>query len=146
MKKYKSQLKEIKILKESNSFHYEASIMYIVHEDSYEEGEGEQVNSWDNNIKDNTLKGLLQKVAREVNAKNYTMLDYQGNMNDYDWGTELWWNYLGDNHNNEASKMEIEKWKKDELQLYSVNAHIIISKVGKSPVSEMELKQIGIKI
>ena len=61
---FKEQKRYVKKFKEeTNSHHYEASILFDVYEDDYEQGEGRRVFSFKHAVKDKTLEGILKKIA-----------------------------------------------------------------------------------
>lgn len=149
IKKYQSIIESRKTppsLKESsNSNYFEARIFADTYEDDYKQGELEGGTSWTETIKDNTLQGLLKKVANYVNAHNVKDLEYQGDVNNYTDSTELWYSHLANDQNErEVSKSEIDLWKKGKLRLWSVNYHILLSSIGRTAVSPDLLKKFGI--
>lgn len=149
-KKYIKELEKIfenkKKIKEGNELSYEAHVFCDSFEDDYKKGEGEQANSWDQTFRGKDLKKILTDVASFVNAPSIKDLEYQGDVNEYPDMTELWYGYMGDENNSEASKQDLELFKKGKKQLWSIQCHINVSQVGKSKVSEDDLKKVGIKV
>ena len=120
-------------------------------EDDYNEGEGAQVNSWEAKEKANDLNSLLKKVADTVNAKNLSEFSKNVNseqMNDYNFATELSWDSLvdEDNYPVDQKSRDIDLWKKGQKTLYAARYHILISRVGESPVPANEFIKYGIEI
>ena len=142
MERYERKFK--KSLRESSGY-YKASMLVDVYEDSYKEGEGQHVNSWESKIKANDLNSLLKKVANEVGANRITDLEY-GNLNDYDWGSEIWYSIMvdEDNYPVKPNSPDFKMWKQGDKILYSQRWHIIVSRIGESPIPEQEFKKLGL--
>lgn len=51
-------------------------------------------------------------------------------------GTDIFISCIVDQHNNEPSSYEIDRWKKNELTLYSNDASIIVEKLERINLSE----------
>ena len=147
MKRYDSKFKKIK--ENDSNVSYKASVLVEMSEDDYERGYiGRSSIFKDFTLKNRDLEKLLEMVADEVYAPSHKDLEYQGNVNDYNFGTELWYSYIGDENGYPVTEKnpKYKQWKNGEIVLYGVSAHIIVSRVGESPVSEDELKQAGIKV
>jgi hypothetical protein len=107
---------------------YKANIEYIAYEDSYEHGELDQVNRWNEIIEADTQSELRNKILEATYSKWEDLDDEQ--MNEYDWCTEYHTSYLANEDNQgSASESEIEAWKRGELKLYAINCHICVTEV-----------------
>lgn len=133
MKKYKSKIKEA-----NQKVSYRAKIFVDTVEDSYNDGEGEAGNSWDETFEKKDLISLLSVIEDYCNAPS-RQLQYE-DINNYDGATELWWTDLVNDNNYKASPAEISLWKKGQKKLWSAHYHILISKIGEFAVEKDELK------
>ena len=140
MERYKKKFKE-----ETGLLHYEASILFDVYEDDYEQGEGRRVNSFKYAVNDKTLEGILKRVANEVDAKSIKEF-YYDNINDYGDSTELWYEHMvdGPDAGTPANEQDIQLWKQGKKKLYSVSCYIRLSSVGKTAVDVGLLRKLGI--
>lgn len=113
---------------------YKAQIEFIAYEDSYEQGELEQVNIWEETLLADTQSELRNKILDATYSKWEDLDEEQ--MNEYDWCTEYHTSYLA-NENNEgdASEEEIEQWKLGKLKLYAINCHILVTEVTEKKAS-----------
>jgi hypothetical protein len=102
--------------------------IYSVHDvylDSYENGELEQVNHY-------TMKSEIHATNPKEAIKEYfkTILCYDFNINDAMISENdkniLYYSNLVDNGNVQASKNEIEQWRKNQIKLYSNNTTLFI--------------------
>jgi hypothetical protein len=101
---------------------YSAHDIYI---DSYENGELENVNHF-------TMGSEIKATNPKEAIKEYfeTILCYDFNINDAIISENdkniLYYSNLVDNDHMQASKNEIEKWKKNQIKLYSNNTTLFI--------------------
>jgi len=90
-----------------------------VHEDSYEEGEGDWVNSWmdqTRNFKTEDLKDIRKFLTEYFEKEHYTELTSE---HIDDLLCDLQYSILIDAENCKASRSEIEQWKLGKKKLYS---------------------------
>jgi hypothetical protein len=88
-----------------------------IFEDSYENGEGKQVNSY--RMEAEILAGSPAEALEKYSSK-ILGFDLDSENLDIDEETGLFWaNILVDKDNMQASIEQVEKWKKDEIALYS---------------------------
>ena len=132
-------------LKEAKSRgHYKADIFVDVYEDDYEQGEGDNVNSYTlATLTNQSFRGLVNELEDYVGEKRGWEC---ANINNYEWASEIHTSQLQDSYGNEASKYDIDMWKDGNKQLYSAHFHILVSRVGESPVSADEFKAVGLKL
>lgn len=113
---------------------YKAQIEFSAYEDDYNEGEGEHVNTWHETLEADTQSELRNKVLEATYSKWEHLDDDQ--INEYDWCTEYHTSYLANAENQgDASKSDIEQWKKGELKLYAINCHILVTEVTETKAS-----------
>lgn len=113
---------------------YKAEIEFTAYEDDYNEGEGNHVNTWMQTITADTKSELRNEILAATYSKWENLDDDQ--MNEYDWCTEYHTSYMANEDNQgDASKSEIELWKKGELKLYAVNCHILVTEVTEKKAS-----------
>lgn len=111
---------------------YKATIHFDAYEDSYEQGELDHVNSWTDEIVKDTKGELQQAILDATYQDDFSTVDDE-QMNDYDWCTEYHTTYLANEDNQgDASKQEIEQWKKGEIKLYAINCHILVTKITET--------------
>ena len=125
-----------------------------VHEDSYEDGEGAFVNSWDLNeyagLRFNSLQEVIDLIAnRGIYSKDYTKpenwlaFEYDAKEGTLRLDTDV----LVDADIHTADDNDIERWKKGELKLY--NAHYFVyvrcdyTAVVPKDAIERETKDLG---
>ena len=115
-----------------------------IYEDSYEEGEGERVNSFGEKVNKSFSSGeeLLEYINDNIlyhNAKkeHYNIMD----------DGRIVTSVLVDEDNSAASENEIEKWKKGDKKLYSANYNFYITLTQEKTPSADELsKLLGISV
>ena len=115
-----------------------------IYEDSYEEGEGEHVNSFGEKVNKSFSSGeeLLEYISNNIlyhNAKkeHYNIMD----------DGRIVTSVLVDVDNSSASKSEIEEWKKGNGKLYSANYNFYVTLTHEKTPSDEELsKMLGISI
>jgi hypothetical protein len=115
-----------------------------IYEDSYEEGEGEHVNSFGEKVNKSFSSGeeLLEYINDNIlyhNAKkeHYNIMD----------DGRIVTSVLVDVDNSSASKSEIEEWKKGNGKLYSANYNFYVTLTHEKTPSDEELsKMLGISI
>lgn len=114
---------------------YKATIYHDLVEDKYEEGEvGDIISSWSYTHEADTQSELRNKVLEATYSK-WEDLDGE-QINEYDWCTEYHTAYMVDKYNDgDVSASEIEKWKRGEIELFSVNCHILVTKVTEEKAS-----------
>jgi len=129
---------------------YKAIIEAAEHSDHYEEGESvKPLRTWDKEIENNDLKTLLIEISLYIlGSKDFKDILSHDNINDYDWGSELW-----------ASKGPLDKkgiivtprhkdWDdfvSGKIEFKVINYHIIISKTIESAPVDLELSRLGLK-
>ena len=86
--------------------------------DSYEEGEGEEVNYYTEKaeVKAETVNEAIQQYFDETLCYSF---DFKHAAIDEENNNVLYYSNLVDAENCEASESEIEKWKQNNLTLYS---------------------------
>ena len=99
-----------------NQFKYFVKSSHDIFEDSYENGEGKQVNSYRMEahiLGDSPIEALERYSSR--------ILGYELDAEDIDHeNTGIFYaNFLVDKDNLQASPEQVEKWKKGEIMLYS---------------------------
>jgi hypothetical protein len=95
--------------------------VHSVYIDSFENGEHEHVNEYSLEAKitaETIQKAIETYFEKELFVSNFDLKNTEVVEN------HLEYNYLVDNDNCPASEGEIERWKKDEITLYSNNASI----------------------
>jgi hypothetical protein len=109
-----------------------------VYEDSYEEGEGSLINSYSNKeykgelVSPHQLIALLHDEIYTSNDPNdYAILD-----------GAIFTSQLVDIDGSKASKSEIERWKKGDLELFSENIRISVSIVYPTETTDEELSKL----
>jgi len=101
--------------------------IHNVYIDSYNEGEGKHVNSYDI---ESIVKAETIREAVEHHFNNTIFLPFNFEQADTNEDkTVLWWSNLVDEDNGHAQQYQIEKWKKGEKELYSNNIKIMISEI-----------------
>lgn len=106
---------------------FKVTTHHTVYIDSYEQGEGKQVNFY---TVDTEVKAETIREAAEHHFNNTIFLPFkfeQAEANEDK--TVLWWSNLVDEDNGHAQQYQIEKWKKGEKELYSNNIEIMISEI-----------------
>jgi hypothetical protein len=114
-----------------------------VHEDDYENGEGDQVNSFADDVNKTfkTAKQLFDYINdkiiyKDIDAANYFAIE-DGRIT-----TSL----LVDSENIPASESQIEIWKKGELKLYTANYDFYIRLVSrKTPTTDDLANILGVE-
>ncbi len=115
-----------------------------VYEDSYNEGEGDHVNSFNGKVGKSfdSADELIKYINDEVIYKDMEKSDFSV-MDDGRIVTSL----LVDSENSPASKSQIAIWEKGDLELYSANYNFYIKLVAeKTPTSEELSKLLGIAV
>ena len=109
-----------------------------VYKDSYEEGETENVNNYNLNYIDGNLvspKELVNFLSKNIytseDSSDYVILD-----------NNIHTSQLQDADGSEASKSEIEEWKKGNLELYSANFVISVSIISEIEFNEQTLSSL----
>jgi|694.fasta_scaffold00239_13 hypothetical protein len=111
---------------------YYIESIHFVHIDNFTEGELEQVNSYSLNT--------FVKADSVHNAIESYIKDYLGYYFDWDNAENsedsaiLDYSELVDSDNTKASESEINKWKLDEITLYSNNYQIQVSEVVRKEI------------
>ncbi len=115
---------------------YKATIYFDANEDNYEQGEliDSPGANWEEVLTADTQSELRNKILEATYSK-WGDLDSE-QFNDYDWATEYHTSYLANEDNQgDASKSEIESWKQGKTRLWSVNCHILVTKVTEEKAS-----------
>lgn len=100
-----------------NQQNYLIKSSHDIFEDSYTNGEGKQVNSYQ--MEAQILAGSPAEALEKYSSK-ILGFDLDSQNLDIDEETGLFWaNFLVDKDNMQASIEDVEKWKKDEIKLYS---------------------------
>jgi len=114
------------------------SVSIDVYEDSYEEGEGKNVNSYSRNelegkiLNPNQLvKFLHDELYTSDEPTNYSILD-----------NAIFTSQLVDEDGSKASESEIDQWKKGNLNLYSENIRIGVSIIFPTETTDEELSKL----
>lgn len=109
---------------------YRAKIYFEAYEDTYEEGEAVKCdNIWNDTLEANTKEELKTKIVEAVYAPKFEDLDDE-QANKYEHATEYSYSYLANADNQgEATKAEIESWKKGFTRLWAINCHIMVTEV-----------------
>jgi len=106
---------------------FKVTTLHTVFIDSYENGEGKQVNFY---VIDSEFKAETPKEAIENHFNNVIYLPFKfDEAETSEDKTVLWWSNLVDEDNGHAQQSQIEKWKKGEKELYSNNIEIMISEI-----------------
>mgnify|MGYP003508894439 CR=1 FL=1 len=106
---------------------FKVTTNHTVHIDSYEQGEGKQVNFY---TIDSVIKTDNIQLAVENHFNNVVYLPFQYSNADYNEDkTVMFWSCLVDADNSEPNTSEIEAWKKGEEELYSNNIDIMVSEI-----------------
>ena len=106
---------------------FKVTTIHNVYIDSYNEGEGKHVNSYDI---ESIVKAETIREAVEHHFNNTIFLPFNFEQADTNEDkTVLWWSNLVDEDNGHAQQYQIEKWKKGEKELYSNNIKIMISEI-----------------
>jgi hypothetical protein len=114
------------------------SIYVDVYEDSYEEGEGQNVNSYSRNElvgkilnpKD-LIKFLNDELYTSDDPSDYSIMD-----------GAIFTSQLVDVDGSKASQSEIERWKKGDFELFSESIRIAISVVYPTETTDEELSKL----
>lgn len=125
-----------------------------VHEDSYEDGEGAFVNSWDLNeyagMRFNSLQEVIDLIAnRGIYNKDYTKPEnwMAFEYDDKDGTLRLDTDVLVDADTHPADDSDIEKWKKGEVELYNAHYYVYVrceyTAVVPKDAIERETKDLG---
>lgn len=125
-----------------------------VHEDSYEDGEGAFVNSWDLNeyagMRFNSLQEVIDLIAnRGIYNKDYTKPEnwMAFEYDDKDGTLRLDTDVLVDVNTHPADDSDIEKWKKGEVELYNAHYYVYVrceyTAVVPKDAIERETKELG---
>lgn len=111
-----------------------------VYEDSYEEGEGKHVQTYELDIKGKySLKELMKQLSYygySENPKDY----YFSDVNGY---SSIESDCTQNENGEEPSKSEVESWKKGEITLYNAHLFAHIYEIGVHDVSHEDAKEIG---
>jgi len=108
----------------------------IVHENSYEDGEGKYVNDWCDGSKNyqtknlNDIKGfLIEYFEKESGYDLYMTIEDIDELILYmDGGTEMHRDFLTDSENIRASQTEIEKWQSgQDRSRFCYNSLLMVS-------------------
>ena len=117
-----------------------------VHEDNYEEGEGDNVNNFSLDPINKTsnsassLIGDIRTIVKEFISEGNLYLTYNEKyMGIYD--NKLEYSATVDSNNGEPTKGEINNWKKGNFTLYTLRASFNIS-VNGSTLTDRTLKAI----
>lgn len=125
-----------------------------VHEDSYEDGEGAFVNSWDLNeyagMRFNSLQEVIDLIAnRGIYNKDYTKPEnwMAFEYDDKDGTLRLDTDVLVDVNTHPADDSDIEKWKKGEVELYNAHYYVYVrceyTAVVPKDAIERETEELG---
>tara|TARA_R110000868_G_scaffold409072_1_gene693858 strand:+ start:575 stop:925 length:351 start_codon:yes stop_codon:yes gene_type:complete len=106
---------------------FKVTTIHTVYIDSYNEGEGNYVNSFDIESTQKT-ETIREAIENHFNNTIYLPFNFEHAETNED-NKVMYWSNLVDEDNNEPSKYDIEKWKKEEKELYSNNIEIIISEI-----------------
>lgn len=114
---------------------YKAKIYFEAYEDIYSDGEQLNCdNQWDEELTAKTKEELKEAILQATYSK-WENVDKE-QINEYDWCTEYHTAYITNEENvADASKAEIEEWKKGELRLWAVHCHILVTKVTEEKTS-----------
>lgn len=103
---------------------FKVTTSHTVYIDSYKQGEGKHVNFY--TLKSEVITHTIQEAIQE-HFNNTVYLPFDYSKCDADEANEaIFWSNLVDENNEEPSKYDIEKWKKEEKELYSNNSYITI--------------------
>lgn len=94
---------------------------FDVYEDSYNDGEGKHVNSWDCQSEHDAIESALQQHFEQLG------LSYDVNLLLEDDGNR-WYSWMV-YEDSQATDKEIQLWKQGKLNLYSLHANIKIYKL-----------------
>lgn len=117
-----------------------------VYEDSYEEGEGKNVNSYDL-IKDVRIKTRFSSMKDLI--KEISSVGFSGNVKDYDVSDDddgrVYSSFLGDENNYPVTErdMDYKLWKNGEKVLYANNLSMTIEIIQARPLTYDEGKAFG---
>lgn len=114
---------------------FKINCMHSVHIDDYKKGELEMVNSYGTEaeiIAENT-KDAIQTFFETV---LFYRFDYSLSWVDED-SNALHYSNLVDTDNVEASKNEIEQWKKGKITLYTNNTYIKVHEVNEVKIPSL---------
>lgn len=106
---------------------FKVTTYHTVHIDSYEQGEGKQVNFYElvSEIKAETIREAI-----EEHFKNTVYLPFEFDRAEVNEDkTVMFWSNLVDADNSEPNTSEIEAWKKGEEELYSNNIDVLVSEI-----------------
>lgn len=106
---------------------FKVTTYHEVYIDSYENGEGKQVNFYTINSE---VKAETPREAIENHFNNVIYLPFkfeEAEVNEDK--TIMFWSCLVDEDNGHAQLSQIEKWKKGEKELYSNNIDIMVSEI-----------------
>ena len=113
-----------------------------IHEDSYEEGEGNYVNEFSENINmsfdsgKDLLEYIKSNIIYDSSAEFFVFEDGRVSCS-----------LMVDNNNSSASKSEIERWKKGEEKLYVADYSFTITIMQEETPSQEDLsKMLGINV
>lgn len=106
---------------------FKVTTHHTVYIDSYEQGEGKQVNFYE---LISERKAETPREAIEEHFKNTVYLPFEFDKADKNEdNTVMYWSNLVDADNSEPNTSEIEAWKKGQEELYSNNIEIMISEI-----------------
>ncbi len=106
---------------------FKVTTHHTVFIDSYENGEGKQVNFY---TIDSEVKAETPREAIENHFNNVIYLPFDFNKAEISEDKEcIFWSCLVDEDNGHAQLSQIEKWKKGEKELYSNNIEIMVSEI-----------------
>ena len=123
--------KPIKVMRQFNITSY-----HTVYEDSYENGEGQFVNCWDQSL---TVKAYTLDEAMKAYYENDLNWNWEPNSVFVD-EDALMDARLVDEDNCIATEKQTERWKRGELKLF--NQHVTIKVWELSPLNLEELQKL----
>lgn len=115
-----------------------------VHEDDYEEGEGDYVQSYDLDLKGtyDSIQALIRDISRQSvfpdSIKDYVFFDANGG--------EITSDVTVNNDNYEPSSKEVKAWERGELTLYSARLSCGIELVITKPMTNEDAEEMGLEV
>ena len=111
---------------------YRLTAQAEIHLDDYEQGQLEHRNSYTLPSQDyNSLQGSLQAYIE------WQGLDYAKDNIVVD-GELIYTSYLVDADSTEATREQVEKWKKGKLELYDMTLYFIIEDITRLTIGEID--------
>jgi hypothetical protein len=109
---------------------YKATIQFDSYLDNYESGQiGNSCNQWETDLTAKTTEELKAKILIETYQTDWRDVEHD-DINEYEQWSEYHTSYMTNvNNEGEATEAELEKWREGKLELYSVDCHILVSKV-----------------